>query len=96
MIALVSFMNFLDFLFFPFIVLLIISIIVEQIVRKLSNTRWHDDQVLVNRVMGIRKFMWNQALILNVLWFLCYFIFMFSVSRQTPDSMGDPNMLWKL
>jgi len=86
-------MSFLDFLFFPTIIATIIAVIVEQIVRRLSNTEWHGDQVLVNRVMGIRKFFYRQALIVNVLWFLGYAILMFTVGRQAPQAM--PDMIWQ-
>jgi len=91
--TLIIFMSFLDFLFFPTIIATIIAVIVEQIVRRLSNTEWHGDQVLVNRVMGIRKFFYRQALIVNVLWFLGYAILMFTVGRQAPQAM--PDMIWQ-
>ena len=91
--TLIIFMSFLDFLFFPTIIATIIAVIVEQIVRRLSNTEWHGDQVLVNRVMGIRKFFYRQALIVNVLWFLGYAILMFTVGRQAPQAM--PEMIWQ-
>ena len=91
--ALIIFMSFLDFLFFPTIVATIVAVIIEQIVRRISNTEWHGDQVLVNRVMGIRKFFYRQALIVNVLWFLGYAILMFTVGRQAPQAM--PEMIWK-
>jgi hypothetical protein len=86
-------MSFLDFLFFPTIVATIVAVIIEQIVRRISNTEWHGDQVLVNRVMGIRKFFYRQALIVNVLWFLGYAILMFTVGRQAPQQM--PEMIWQ-
>ena len=91
--ALIIFMSFLDFLFFPTIVATIVAVIIEQIVRRISNTEWHGDQVLVNRVMGIRKFFYRQALIVNVLWFLGYAILMFTVGRQAPQAM--PDMIWQ-
>ncbi len=91
--ALIIFMSFLDFLFFPTIVATIVAVIIEQIVRRISNTEWHGDQVLVNRVMGIRKFFYRQALIVNVLWFLGYAILMFTVGRQAPQQM--PDMIWQ-
>jgi len=91
--ALIIFMSFLDFLFFPTIVATIVAVIIEQIVRRISNTEWHGDQVLVNRVMGIRKFFYRQAVIVNLLWFLGYAILMFTVGRQTPQVM--PDMIWQ-
>ena len=91
--TLIIFMSFLDFLFFPTIIATIIAVIVEQIVRRLSNTEWHGDQVLVNRVMGIRKFFYRQALIVNVLWFLGYAILMFTVGRQAPQQI--PEIIWQ-
>ena len=90
-------MNFLDFMFFPLIIATLIAIVIEQILRRVGNPEWHKDSVMIQRAMGVRKFFYRQAVIVNVLWFLGFFIFTFIVGRNPPpDMMGDPNLLWKL
>ena len=68
--TLIIFMSFLDFMFFPLIVATIIAVIIEQILRRVSNPEWNQDRQWINRAMGMRKFFYRQALIVNVLWFL--------------------------
>ena len=86
-------MSFLDFIFYPTIVATIIAVIIEQILRRVSNPEWNQDRQWINRAMGMRKFFYRQALIVNVLWFLGYAILMFTVGRQAPQAM--PDMIWK-
>ncbi len=86
-------MSFLDFLFYPLIIATIVAVIIEQIIRRLSNPEWNDDRKMINTSMRIRKFLYNQALIVNILWFLGYVILMFTVGRQAPQSM--PDMIWQ-
>ena len=43
--------------------------------------------------MGIRKYLYRQAWIFNVVWFIAYFILMFTVGRQAPQAM--PDMIWQ-
>ena len=89
MTALIVFMSFLDFIFYPTIVATIVAVIVEQIIRRVGNAS--EQAVYVS--MGIRKFLYRQALIVNILWFLGYAILMFTVGRQAPQQM--PNMIWE-
>ena len=91
--ALIIFMSFLDFIFYPTIVATIIAVIIEQILRRVSNPEWNQDRQWINRAMGVRKFFYRQALIVNVLWFLGYAILMFTVGRQAPQAM--PDMIWE-
>ncbi len=93
MTTLVVFMSFLDFMFYPLVIATIIAVIIEQIVRRVSNTEWDVDRKMVSRTMGIRKFFYRQALIVNLLWFLGYAILMFTVGRQAPQAM--PDMIWQ-
>ena len=86
-------MSFLDFIFYPTIVATIIAVIIEQILRRVSNPEWNQDRQWINRAMGMRKFFYRQALIVNVLWFLGYAIHMFTVGRQAPQAM--PDMIWE-
>ena len=85
-------MSFLDFMFFPLIVATIIAIIIEQILRRVGNPEWHSDSVMIRRAMGVRKFFYRQAWIVNILWFLGYIILMFTVGRQSPQM---PDMIWQ-
>ena len=93
--TLIIIMSFLDFIFYPTIVATIIAVIIEQIVRRLatSDPLSSDDAVWINRTMRMRKFFYRQAWIFNVVWFLCYFILMFTIGRQQPAAM--PEMIWQ-
>ena len=91
--ALIIIMSFLDFIFYPTIVATLIAVVIEQILRRVGNPEWHQDSVMIQRAMGVRKFFYRQALIVNVLWFLGYAILMFTVGRQAPQAM--PDMIWK-
>ena len=86
-------MSFLDFIFYPTIVATIIAVIIEQIIRRVGNSEWNQDQQWINRAMGVRKFFYRQAVIVNVLWFLGYAILMITLGRQQPQAM--PDMIWK-
>ena len=86
-------MSFVDFIFYPTIVATIIAVIIEQILRRVSNPEWNQDRQWINRAMGMRKFFYRQALIVNVLWFLGYAILLFTVGRQAPQQM--PDMIWQ-
>ena len=90
--TLIVFMSFLDFMFFPLIIATIIAIIIEQILRRVGNPEWHADSVMIRRAMGVRKFFYRQAWIVNILWFLGYAILMFTIGRQAPQM---PDMIWK-
>ena len=43
--------------------------------------------------MGVRKYLYRQAWIFNVIWFIGYFILMFTVGRQAPQQM--PDLIWQ-
>ena len=85
--------TFLDFWFLPFVIGLIVSIIIEQILRARGNEY---DPVAVKKVetaTRVRKFLWRQNLILNFLWFLCYFLLLIML-RSTPQA-PMPDMIWQ-
>ena len=85
--------NFLDFWFLPFIIMLIVSIVIEQIVRATGNEY---DPKAVKKVeisMRVRKFLWRQNIILNIVWFLCYFLLLIML-RSTPQT-PMPDMIWQ-
>ena len=80
-------------MFYPLVVATIVAVIIEQIIRRISNPEWNDDQKLINRAMGIRKFLYRQAWVVNILWFIGYFIVMFMVRGQAQPQM--PDMIWQ-
>ena len=84
--------NFLDFWFLPFIIMLIVSIVIEQVIRATGNQ--YDPKAVkkVETAMRVRKFLWRQNLILNFLWFLCYFILMFTLKGQQTSM---PDLIWQ-
>tara|TARA_R100000008_G_C3539311_1_gene143857 strand:+ start:481 stop:762 length:282 start_codon:yes stop_codon:yes gene_type:complete len=90
--TLIVFMSFLDFMFFPLIIATIVAVIIEQILRRVGNPEWHADSVMIRRAMGVRKFFYRQAWIVNILWFLGYIILMFTLGRQSPQM---PDMIWE-
>ena len=92
--TLIVFMSFLDFMFFPLIIVTIVAVIIEQIIRRLATSQplSTDDERYIRISMGIRKFFYRQALIVNVLWFLGYAVLMFTVGRQSPQL---PDMIWQ-
>ena len=87
--TLLIFMSFLDFMFFPLIIATIVAVIIEQIMRRTGSA----SEQAIYIAMRIRKFLYRQAWIVNILWFLGYAILMFTVGRQAPQQM--PDMIWK-
>ena len=93
MIFLISIMSFANFVFYPLVIGTIVAVIIEQIFRARGS---EDDPEAVRRVMvsmGIRKYLYRQAWLFNIIWFIGYFILMFTVGRQQPAAM--PDMIWQ-
>ena len=84
--------TFLDFWFLPFVIMLIVSIVIEQVIRSTGNQ--YDPKAVkkVETAARVRKFLWRQNLILNFLWFLCYFILMFTLRGQQAPM---PDLIWQ-
>jgi len=93
MTFLIAIMSFANFVFYPLVIATIIAVIIEQILRRVGNEDVYADVQMVNRAMGIRKYLYRQAWIFNVIWFIGYFILMFTVGRQQPAAM--PEMIWQ-
>ena len=90
---LIAIMSFANFVFYPLVIGTIIAVIIEQIFRATGN---EDDPKAVRNVilsMGVRKYLYSQAWIFNLIWFFGYFILMFTVGRQQPAAM--PDMIWQ-
>ena len=93
MAFLISIMSFANFVFYPLVIGTIIAVIIEQILRATGD---EDDPAAVRKVfvaMGIRKYLYRQAWIFNIIWFVGYFILMLTVGRQQPAAM--PDMIWQ-
>ena len=90
---LISIMSFANFVFSPLVIGTIIAVIIEQIFRARGDEDNPKDIRNVMLSMGVRKYLYRQAWIFNVLWFIGYFIVMFTVGRQAPQQM--PDLIWQ-
>ena len=93
MIFLISIMSFANFVFYPLVIGTIIAVIIEQIFRARGDEDNPKDFRNVMLSMGVRKYLYRQAWIFNVIWFIGYFILMFTVGRQAPQQM--PDLIWQ-
>ena len=93
MIFLISIMSFANFVFYPLEIGTIIAVIIEQIFRSIGKEENEGDLRRVAISMGIRKYLYRQAWIFNLVWFVGYFILMFTVGRQGQQPM--PDMIWQ-
>ena len=93
MTFLIALMSFANFVFYPLVIGFIIALIIEQILRSIGNE--YDPQAVkkVTIAMGIRKYLWRQAWLFNIIWFVGYIILMFTLGRQQPGAM--PDMIWE-
>ena len=93
--TLLIFMSFLNFMFYPLVIATIIAVIIEQVIRRFadSDPQSVEDARDIRISMGIRKYLYRQAWIVNLLWLLGYVILMFTVGRQVPQAM--PDMIWQ-
>tara|TARA_Y100001970_G_scaffold46426_1_gene58402 strand:+ start:509 stop:790 length:282 start_codon:yes stop_codon:yes gene_type:complete len=92
MIFLISIMSFANFVFYPLVIGTIIAVIIEQIFRAIGN---EDDPVAVRNVfvsMGIRKYLWRQAWLFNIIWFVGYFILLVT---NRPGQQQMPDLIWQ-
>jgi len=89
---LLSLMSFANFVFYPLVIGTIVAVIIEQIIRRLGNPEWHRDAMMINRAMAVRKYLYRQAWIFNIIWFVCYGILLV-VMKPGPQAM--PDMIWQ-
>ena len=90
---LLAVMSFANFVFYPLVIGTIVAVIIEQISRSRGNEDNPEDVRKVVVSMGIRKYLYRQAWIFNLIWFFGYFILMFTIGRQQPAAM--PDMIWQ-
>ena len=93
MLLLISIMSFANFVFYPFVIATLVAVVIEQILRARGDEDNPKDVRNVVVSMGIRKYLYRQAWIFNIIWFIAYFILMFTVGRQQPQAM--PDMIWQ-
>ena len=93
MTTLILIMSFANFLFYPLVIGTIIAVIIEQIFRARGDGDNPKDVRNVMVSMGIRQDLYTLAWIFHVVWFIAYFILMFTVGRQAPQAM--PDMIWQ-
>ena len=92
MAFLIAIMSFANFVFYPLVVGTIIAVIIEQILRSVGNE--YDPKAVkkVTIAMGIRKYLWRQAWLFNIIWFVGYAILLI-VNR--PGQQPMPDMIWQ-
>tara|TARA_B100000131_G_scaffold189865_1_gene182636 strand:- start:166 stop:450 length:285 start_codon:yes stop_codon:yes gene_type:complete len=91
--TLILVMSFANFLFYPLVIGTLVAVVIEQIFRARGDEDNPKDVRNVIVSMGIRKYLYRQAWIFNVIWFIAYFILMFTVGRQAPQQM--PDLIWQ-
>ena len=92
MIFLISIMSFANFVFYPLVVGTIVAVIIEQILRQTGNEYDPEAVKKVTIAMGIRKYLWRQAWLFNIIWFVGYGILLI-VNR--PGTQPMPDMIWQ-
>ena len=90
--TLIFIMSFANFVFYPLVIGTIIAVIIEQILRSIGNA--YDPKAVkkVEIAMGVRKYLWRQAWLFNIIWFVGYAILLF-VMRPAQQPM--PDMIWQ-
>ena len=92
MTFLIAIMSFANFVFYPLVISTIIAVIIEQILRSMGNS--YDPKAVkkVEIAMNIRKYLWKQAWLFNIIWFVGYIILMFVMRGQQAPM---PDMIWQ-
>tara|TARA_R100000008_G_scaffold64826_1_gene41855 strand:- start:628 stop:912 length:285 start_codon:yes stop_codon:yes gene_type:complete len=91
--TLILVMSFANFLFYPLVIGTLVAVVIEQIFRARGDEDNPQDVRNVMVSMGIRKYLYRQAWLFNIIWFIAYFILMFTVGRQAPQQM--PDLIWQ-
>ena len=92
MAFLIAVMSFANFVFYPLVIGTIIAVIIEQILRSIGNEYDPEAVKKVTIAMGIRKYLWRQAWLFNIIWFVGYGILLI-VNRPGQNPM--PDMIWQ-
>tara|TARA_B100001287_G_C22662022_1_gene520865 strand:- start:899 stop:1171 length:273 start_codon:yes stop_codon:yes gene_type:complete len=78
--------SFFNFCFYIFAIGFLIALILEQVVRKQGS----EQEIFI--VTTNRKFLWRQAWIVNIFWFLCNILL--SISMRSSMPMGS-DLIWR-
>ena len=92
MTFLIAIMSFANFVFYPLVIGTIVAVNIEQILRARGSEDNPKDVKNVFVAMGIRKYLWRQAWLFNIIWFVGYAILLF-VMR--PGQQAMPDMIWQ-
>jgi len=92
MTFLIAIMSFANFVFYPLVIGTIIAVIIEQILRAIGDEENPKAVRNVFVAMGIRKYLWRQAWLFNIIWFLGYFILLVT---NRPGQQAMPDMIWQ-
>ena len=92
MTFLIAIMSFANFVFYPLVIGTIVAVIIEQILRATGNEYDPEAVKKVTIAMGVRKYLWRQAWLFNIIWFVGYAILLF-VMR--PGQQAMPDMIWQ-
>ena len=92
MIFLISIMSFANFVFYPLVIGTIVAVIIEQILRAKGEEDNPKDVRNVFLAMGVRKYLWRQAWLFNIIWFVGYAILLV-VNR--PGQQAMPDIIWQ-
>ena len=92
MTFLIAIMSFANFVFYPLVIGTIVAVIIEQILRAKGDEDNPKDVRNVFLAMGVRKYLWRQAWLFNIIWFIGYGILLF-VMR--PGQQAMPDMIWQ-
>ena len=93
MTFLIAIMSFANFVFYPLVIATLVAVVIEQIFRAKGDEENPKDLRNVALSMGVRKYLYRQAWLFNIIWFVGYIILMFTLGRQQPGAM--PDMIWE-
>ena len=93
MAFLIAIMSFANFVFYPLVIGTLVAVVIEQIFRARGSEDNPEDVRKVVISKGIRKYLYRQAWLFNIIWFFGYFILMLTIGRQQPAAM--PEMIWQ-
>ena len=85
-------MSFANFVFYPFLIATIVAVIIEQIFRARGSEDNPKDVRNVMLSMGVRKYLYRQAWLFNIIWFIGYAILLFVVR---PGQQQMPDFIWQ-
>ena len=87
----ITLLSFADFWFIPLIFLFLLAIVVEQVLLRVTKS-----EVVLYNAMRIRRLLWQQNLLLNLIWIVSYFYLVIIQEKENPiDPFMDSGLIWK-